>query len=76
MIRYLSVFSLSISFLIWSCTDPNLIGLEVQSPSDGIVVSLTSLNNNLKLSAISEDPLRSDEVSTLLLGYTTNDDIL
>ena len=75
MIRYLSVFSLSISFLIWSCTDPNLIGLEVQSPSDGIVVSLTSLNNNLKLSAISEDPLRSDEVSTLLLGYTTNDDI-
>ena len=59
---------LSISLLIWSCTDPNLIGLEVQPPSDGIVVSLTSLNNDLKLSTISEDSLRSDEVSTLLLG--------
>ncbi|SVE15735.1 uncharacterized protein METZ01_LOCUS468589, partial [marine metagenome] len=68
MIRYLSVFGLSLGLLIWSCTDPNLIGLEVQPPSDGIVVSLTSLNNDLKLSTISEDSLRSDEVSTLLLG--------
>ncbi|MBC8266945.1 MAG: DUF4270 family protein [Flavobacteriales bacterium] len=68
MNKYISTFYFCAITLIFSCTDPNLIGLEVQPPSDGISVSLTSNKNNLKLSTISEDSLRSDEASTLLLG--------
>ena len=68
MNKYISTFCLCATLLIFSCTDPNLIGLEVQPPSDGISVLLTSNKNNLKLSTISEDSLRSDETSTLLLG--------
>ena len=59
--------------MTFSCTDPNLIGLEVQPPSDGITVTLSSVKNNLKLSTISEDSLRSDETSALLLGTITSD---
>ncbi|HJN63302.1 MAG TPA: DUF4270 domain-containing protein [Flavobacteriales bacterium] len=68
MNKYISTFCLCATLLIFSCTDPNLIGLDVQPPSDGISVLLTSNKNNLKLSTISEDSLRSDETSTLLLG--------
>ena len=68
MNKYISTFCLCATLLIFSCTDPNLIGLEVQPPSDGISVLLTSKKNNLKLSTISEDTLRTDETSTLLLG--------
>ena len=68
MNKYISTFCLYATLLIFSCTDPNLIGLDVQPPSDGISVLLTSNKNNLKLSTISEDSLRSDETSTLLLG--------
>ena len=68
MNKYISTFCLCATLLIFSCTDPNLIGLEVQPQSDGISVLLTSKKNNLKLSTISEDSLRSDETSTLLLG--------
>ena len=73
MIKYISTFFICALFLIFSCTDPNLIGLEVQPPSDGISVQLTSANNNLQLGTISEDSLRSDEASTLLLGHNTSD---
>ena len=75
MTKYISTFCCCGLIFIFSCTDPNLIGLEVQPPSDGISVELTSANNNLKLSTISEDSLRSDEASALLLGYSTNDNI-
>lgn len=75
MTKYISTFCCCALIFIFSCTDPNLIGLEVQPPSDGILVELTSANNNLKLSTISEDSLRSDEASTLLLGHSTSDNI-
>jgi hypothetical protein len=73
MNKYISTFCLCATLLIFSCTDPNLIGLEVQPPSDGITVTLSSVKNNLKLSTISEDSLRSDETSTLLLGHQVTD---
>ena len=68
MNKYISTFCLCATLLIFSCTDPNLIGLEVQPPSDGIKVALTTADNNLTIHTISEDSLRSDETSTLLLG--------
>ena len=73
MNKYISTFCLCATLLIFSCTDPNLIGLEVQPPSDGIKVALTTADNNLKLSTILEDFLRSDETSILLLGTITSD---
>ncbi len=75
MTKYISTFCCCAVIFIFSCTEPNLIGLEVQPPTDGILVELTSVNNNLKLSTISEDSLRSDEASALLLGHSTNDNI-
>ena len=75
MTKYISTICVCALLLTFSCTDPNLIGLEVQPHSDGITVSLTYAENNLKLSTIAEDSLRSDEASALLLGYTTNDNI-
>ena len=68
MNKYISTFCLCATFLIFSCTDPNLIGLEVQPPSDGISVLLTSNKNNLQLSTISEETLETSEVNRLLLG--------
>jgi len=47
----------------------------VPHPSDGISVKEKSINNNIKLSTISEDSLRSDETSALLLGTITSDNI-
>ena len=73
MTKYISTFCFCALLLTFSCTDPNLIGLEVQPPSDGITVTLSSVKNNLKLSTISEDSLRSDETSALLLGTITSD---
>jgi len=73
MTKYISTFCVCALLLTFSCTDPNLIGLEVQPPSDALSVSLTTAENALKLSTISEDPLRSDEASTLLLGNLTSD---
>jgi len=73
MIKYISTFCFCALLLIFSCTDPNLIGLEVQPPSDGITITLSSAKNNLKLSTILEDSLRSDETSTILLGHMPYD---
>ena len=73
MIKYISTFCFCALLLIFSCTDPNLIGLEVQPPSDGITITLSSAKNNLKLSTILEDSLRSDETSTILLGHMSYD---
>jgi len=68
MNKYISTFCLCATLLIFSCTDPNLIGLDVQPPSDGISVLLTSNKNNLKLSTISEETLETSEANRLLLG--------
>ena len=73
MIKYISTFCFCALLLIFSCTDPNLIGLEVQPPSDRITITLSSAKNNLKLSTILEDSLRSDETSTILLGHMSYD---
>ena len=73
MTKYISTFCFCALLLIFSCTDPNLIGLEVQPPSDGITVTLSSAKNNLKLSTVLEDSLRSDETSTILLGHMSYD---
>ena len=73
MTKYISTFCFCALLLIFSCTDPNLIGLEVQPPSDGITITLSSAKNNLKLSTILEDSLRSDETSTILLGDMSYD---
>ena len=73
MTKYISTFCVCALLLTFSCTDPNLIGLEVQPPSDALSVKLATTDNTIKLSTISEDSLRSDEASTLLLGNLTND---
>ena len=75
MIKHISTFCFCALLLTFSCTDPNLIGLEVQPYSDVISVNDTNIYQNLKLSTISEDSLRSDETSALLLGTITSDDI-
>ena len=64
--------------LIFSCSDSNVVGLEVQPNSDVIEIfnsdimsELDSLNPtlySLSLSTSSEDSLRTDETSSLLLG--------
>jgi len=73
MIKIIRTFFFIFLFLNFSCTDPNLIGLEVQPPSDGIKITLTNEENNLLLTTVSEDSLRSDETSTLLLGHISDD---
>ena len=73
MTKYISTFCICALLFTFSCTDPNLIGLEVQPPSDALSVRLTSADNTLKLSTLSEDSLQSDEPSALLLGNLTTD---
>ena len=58
--------------LLFACTDPNLIGLEVQPPSDQIIISNESLTI-FSISTESEDSLRSDEASNLMLGQGSTD---
>ncbi len=60
-----------LSFL--SCKDSDIVGLEVQPSSDRIEILNTSFDQNDSLSSFtilteSEDSLRSDETSSLLLG--------
>ena len=58
------------SLVLLSCTDPNLIGLEIQPESDQIVISTNSHEGVFfaGLSSIKEDSVRSDENSLNLLG--------
>lgn len=62
---------LSLGFLISlisvSCTDPNTIGLEVQPTSDNITISSASFEG-LDYTIESEDSVKTDELSNLLLG--------
>jgi len=73
MTKNSSTFFFISLLLIFSCTDPNLIGLEVQPPSDGIKITLTNEEKKLLLTTVSEDSLRSDETTTLLLGHISDD---
>jgi len=61
-----SVFLL-LGTVIFACTDPNIIGLEVQPPSDKIIIKNDSIES-FSITTVSEDSLRSDEASKLLLG--------
>ena len=54
--------------IISSCTDPNTIGINVQPPSDNIIISDTSSFNWQSSQTESEDSLRTDNALNLILG--------
>lgn len=53
---------------LFSCTDPDLIGLEVQPESDKIVLSSLDEQQVFTLSSIAQDSIRIDENGYNLLG--------
>lgn len=62
-----------LAIALFSCTDPDLIGLEIQPQSDRITI--TTLNNNgafMSLSSEVEDSVKSDQNSINLLGAYTD----
>ena len=59
--------SLVSALILNSCTDPANIGLEVQPPSDSIVLS-SLLSDKFDLKTVSEDSLRTDNSVSLILG--------
>ncbi len=77
MIRlYYSFFILAI-FVITSCDDPGIVGLEVQPSSDKIEIFSNNFSQSDSLPALtilteSVDSLRTDETSSLLLGKFQN----
>lgn len=67
------MLGLSLSLALFSCTDPDLIGLEIQPQSDRITI--TTLDNDgafLSLSSTVEDSVKSYENSLNLLGSYTD----
>ena len=71
-IRDISILVL-ISFLMFSCKDTDVVGLEVQPSSDRIEILSDSFGQNDTLSSFtlfteSVDSLRSDETSSLILA--------
>ena len=58
---------------IFSCTDPDLIGLEIQPEGDKITLSSFSQNPSFTLSSIRGDSVRSDENLLALFGYYESD---
>lgn len=63
-------FWVSIYFFIFliSCTDPNVIGLDFQSPSDQIIIRDSDSILDFSITIESEDSLRSDEAANFVLG--------
>ena len=61
------------SIIIFSCTDPNIIGLEVQPPSDAIIIDSKSDLIQFNMFTESTDSIRTDEASNLVLGSIAND---
>ena len=57
----------ALGIILFSCNDPNIIGLEIQDPSDKIIINNDSIHN-FSIITISEDSLRSDEPLNLMLG--------
>ena len=76
--KVIYILALISSFLFFSCSDSNVVGLEIQPNSDIIEIfngevinEIDSLNPplySLSLSTHSEDSLRTDETTSLLLG--------
>ncbi len=67
------LLGLSIAIALFSCTDPDLIGLEIQPQSDRITIN--TLDNDgafLSLTSIVEDSVKSDENTLNLLGAYTD----
>lgn len=66
----MKIFNLFICVcLIFSCTDPQTIGLEVQPTSDKIVISTIDDSSPFSLQTNTVDSVRSDEPLFALLGY-------
>ena len=61
-------FIIILFIIISSCTDPNTIGINVQPPSDNIIISDTSSFNWQSSQTESEDSLRTDNALNLILG--------
>ena len=61
-------FSIIFFIVISSCTEPNTIGINVQPPSDNIIISDTSSFNWQSSQTESEDSLRTDNALNLILG--------
>ncbi|MEE3037428.1 MAG: DUF4270 family protein [Bacteroidota bacterium] len=59
--------------LFFACTDPQLIGLEVQPTSDRITISTLDESSPFSLQTIGVDSVRSDEPLAALLGYYESD---
>jgi len=66
------LLSLLIGLIVVSCTDTNIIGLEVQPTSDNIIISDTSSFNWQNSQTESEDSLRTDETLNLILGQMSD----
>ena len=67
------MLGLSLAIALFSCTDPDLIGLEIQPQSDRITI--TTLDNDgafLSLTSTVEDSVKSDENTLNLLGAYTD----
>ena len=74
---YYSFFILAI-FVLTSCDDPGVVGLEVQPSSDKIEIFSNNFSQTdslpaLTISTESVDSLRTDETSSLLLGHIYTD---
>ena len=54
---------------IFSCTDPDLIGLEIQPDGDKITLSSFSQSPEFTLSSMKGDSVRTDENLLALFGY-------
>jgi hypothetical protein len=50
-----------------SCTDPDILGLEIQPESDNILI-FSSISSDFKIEVESEDSLRTDNIVSLTLG--------
>ena len=60
------IFFLLVVFC-FSCTDPDILGLEIQPESDNILI-FNSLSSDFQTEIESEDSLRTDNVVSLTLG--------
>ena len=70
----IKIYKLSflLSLILISCTDSNIIGLEVQ-PEDEDILFNNIIIQNIDFSNISEDSVRTDETTRLLLGEMNDD---
>lgn len=62
------IVGLLLATALFSCTDPDLIGLEVQPESDKIVLSTLDEQQVFSLSSVAQDSIRIDENAYNLLG--------